>query len=247
MRGLVRRLRTRSSSTAQRPVDELAETLDLGRDRAGARARHPARPLRGRYPDEVAATRRGDASASRTMPASSSFVGWVRPYKGVAELLEAFAAVDDPTRASSSPGARRRRRTRARVAALAAADERVRLDLGFVPDDELQVYLRAADVVATPFLEIFTSGSVLLAMSFGRADHRAAARLRRGDGRRAAEPCCTTPTIRGLRAALRAAMSADLEAMGRHNASRLLEVRLAPRGRRHARRLRGGRLRAVRR
>ena len=45
----------------------------------------------------------------------------------------------------------------------------MRLDLGFVPDEELQVYLRAADVVACPFLEIFTSGSVLLAMSFERA------------------------------------------------------------------------------
>ena len=49
------------------------------------------------------------------------------------------------------------------------AESEAKSRLGFVPDDELQVYLRAADVVATPFLEILTSGSVLLAMSFERA------------------------------------------------------------------------------
>ena len=90
-----------------------------------------------------------------------------------------------------------------------------------MPDDELQLYLRAADVVATPFLEIFTSGSVLLAMSF----ERAVIAPRRG---------CVVDTLdeaggilydaddpQGLEGALRVAMDADLEAMGRHNSERL--------------------------
>ena len=177
----------------------------------------------GAYRDESTATRRAARLGLPGRARVIAFVGWVRPYKGVTELLEAFAAVADPTRASSSRGAPSTRPTRARVAALAAADARVRLDLGFVPDDELQVYLRAADVVATPFLEIFTSGSVLLAMSFGRA----VIAPRRGcvaetvDERGAVLYDADDPE--GLRVALRAAMSADLEAMGRHNASRLPE------------------------
>ena len=93
----------------------------------------------------------------------------MRPYKGVTELLSAFAALPDADARLVIAGKALDDAYAARVTALAAADDRVRLDLGFVPDDELQVYLRAADVVATPFLEIFTSGSVLLAMSFGKA------------------------------------------------------------------------------
>jgi glycosyltransferase involved in cell wall biosynthesis len=86
-----------------------------------------------------------------------------------------------------------------------------------VPDEDLQLYLRAADVVACPFLEIFTSGSVLLAMSFGRA----VIAPRRG---------CVSETLDdeggilydaddpgGLHEALRSAMTADLATMGRHN------------------------------
>ena len=139
------------------------------------------------------------------------------------ELLEAFAELPDPDARLVIAGKALDDGYAARVTALAAADARVRLDLGFVPDDELQVYLRAADVVATPFLEIFTSGSVLLAMSFGKA----VIAPRRG---------CVAETVderggvlydaddrQGLGEALRAAMSADLEAMGRHNLERLPE------------------------
>src|SRR5687767_15946708 len=77
--------------------------------------------------------------------------------------------------------------------------------------------------MATPFLEIFTSGSVLLAMSFGKA----VIAPRRG---------CVAETVdehggvlydandpRALSEALRSAMGADLAAMGRHNAERLTE------------------------
>ena len=146
-----------------------------------------------------------------------AFVGWVRAYKGVTELIEAFARVDEPSARLVVAGHAVDDAYAARLVSLAAADPRVHLTLGFVPDEELQVYLRAADVVATPFLEIFTSGSVLLAMSF----ERAVIAPRRG---------CVAETLddaggilydaddpNGLEGALRAAMTADLDAMGRRN------------------------------
>ena len=43
------------------------------------------------------------------------------------------------------------------------------LALRYIPDAELQVWLRAADVVVLPFRDILTSGSAILALSFGRA------------------------------------------------------------------------------
>jgi beta-1,4-mannosyltransferase len=203
--------------------DALSETLTLdGEQRARLRV-IPHGHYAGLYPDDItreeARRRLGIGQDARVV----AFVGWVRPYKGVTDLLEAFAELTDRDARLVIAGRALDDVYAARVQALAAADERVRIDLGFVPDDELQVYLRAADVIATPFLEIFTSGSVLLAMSFGKA----VIAPRRG---------CVAETVdeqggvlydaddpQGLAEALRAAMSADLEAIGRHNLERLPE------------------------
>jgi glycosyltransferase involved in cell wall biosynthesis len=175
----------------------------------------------GAYPDTVT---REDARARLELPADATviaFVGWVRSYKGVWELLEAFGHLDEPKAHLVIAGQAVDGAYAARLTAAAKGDERIHLSLGFVPDDDLQLYLRAADVVATPFLEIFTSGSVLLAMSF----ERAVIAPRRG---------CVTEVLdadggilydaddpQGLEGALRVAMSADLAAMGRHNGSDL--------------------------
>jgi glycosyltransferase involved in cell wall biosynthesis len=203
--------------------DALAETLGLD---GGGRERLRVIPhghYAGAYPDAIG---REEARRRLELPTDArvvAFVGWVRPYKGVTELLEAFATLPDADARLVIAGKALDAGYADRVTALAAADDRVRLNLGFVPDDELQVYLRAADVVATPFLEIFTSGSVLLAMSFGKA----VIAPRRGcvaetvDERGAVLYDADDPD--GLQGALRAAMSADLEAMGRHNGERLPE------------------------
>ena len=176
---------------------------------------------RGAYADTISRT---EARERLGLPAAArvvAFTGWLRPYKGVTELVEAFAALPEPYARLVIAGQAVEADYAARLETLAAADPRVRLDLGFVPDEELQVYLRAADVLACPFLEIFTSGSVLLAMSF----ERAVIAPRRG---------CVPETLdeaggilydaddpQGLEGALRVAMTADLASMGRHNGERL--------------------------
>ena len=40
---------------------------------------------------------------------------------------------------------------------------------GFVPNDKIQLYMNACDVVVFPYRDILTSGAVVLAMSFGKA------------------------------------------------------------------------------
>jgi glycosyltransferase involved in cell wall biosynthesis len=176
---------------------------------------------RGAYPDTIT---RVQARVQLGLPAEArviAFTGWLRAYKGVAELIEAFARLPEQDARLVVAGQATDAAYAQRLSELAGRDTRVRLDLGFVPDEELQVYLRAADVVATPFLEVFTSGSVLLAMSF----ERAVIAPRRG---------CVTDALdeaggilydaddpQGLEGALRVAMGADLKAMGRHNGERL--------------------------
>lgn len=175
----------------------------------------------GAYRDEIS---RAEARERLSLPADArviAFVGWVRPYKGVAELIEAFATIDASNARLVIAGKALDDDYADRLRQAASADGRVDLRLGFVPDDELQVLMRAADVVATPFLEIFTSGSVMLAMSF----ERAVIAPRRGcvvdvlDDAGAVLYDAEDP--QALEGALRVSLDTDLEAMGRHNGQRL--------------------------
>ncbi|SDR81748.1 glycosyltransferase [Agrococcus carbonis] len=97
------------------------------------------------------------------------FLGQLRPYKGVLDLLEA---------ASEAQRMRGGRvvlmlagKVRAdEVAALDAAmplDVRVIRSFRFVPDGETAWWFGAADLVALPYRNILNSGSMLLAQTFG--------------------------------------------------------------------------------
>jgi beta-1,4-mannosyltransferase len=46
--------------------------------------------------------------------------------------------------------------------------QRIRLEDRFVPNDELQYYLAACNVVVLPYVDVLTSGAAMLAISFGR-------------------------------------------------------------------------------
>ena len=202
-------------------ADSLFQTLGVSEDGRRKIAVIPHGHYQGAYPDTVT---REESRERLCLPPDAkvvSFVGWVRSYKGVWELYEAFTKLDEPDARLLIAGQAVDGAYAARLTAAAKGDPRIHLSLEFVPDDDLQLYLRAADVVAAPFLEIFTSGSVLLAMSFGKA----VIAPRRG---------CVTDVLdetggilydandpQGLEGALRVAMAADTEAMGRHNAADL--------------------------
>jgi beta-1,4-mannosyltransferase len=96
-----------------------------------------------------------------------AFVGAVRAYKGTDELVAAFRALDEPSARLLVAGRPTAPRVEAQLREASAGDDRVILALDFIPEHELQVYLRAADAVVLPFRDILTSGSAILAMSFG--------------------------------------------------------------------------------
>ncbi len=54
------------------------------------------------------------------------------------------------------------------VLAAAQRDARVRTHLDFVPDPDVQRFLKAADFVVLPYRDVLTSGGALLALSFAR-------------------------------------------------------------------------------
>ncbi|NOZ27289.1 MAG: glycosyltransferase [Chloroflexi bacterium] len=97
------------------------------------------------------------------------FFGQIRPYKGLDRLLDAFRYVArEQDRLLVAGNARPRDGEYVEhILRRAAVDPRIRIEVGYVPDDAVQDYMNAADVCVLPYRRAVTSGSALLAFSFG--------------------------------------------------------------------------------
>ena len=121
----------------------------------------------GHYPNQIT---RGESRARLNLPAGEFvylFIGACRPYKGLESLIEAFAAMPRPARLLIA-GKFTSPHYLDEIQALVRKTPAVELVPESIPDDELQLYLNAADCVVLPYRAILTSGTAMLAMSFGR-------------------------------------------------------------------------------
>ena len=120
------------------------------------------------YPNTVT---REDAREILEIPPSAPvflFFGQIREYKGLTDLLTAFR---DPALREAIllvAGHPQSSRLAEDLRSMASGCTNIKLSLDFVPAEEVQLFMNAADHVVFPYRDIFTSGSVLLAMSFGR-------------------------------------------------------------------------------
>ncbi len=96
------------------------------------------------------------------------FLGRIRPYKGVLELIDAFRRLDEPAARLVIAGLPRAEADTQLIRQRIDNDARIVFAPGFVLDDDIQVYMNSADVVVLPYRDILTSGAAILAMSFGR-------------------------------------------------------------------------------
>jgi glycosyltransferase involved in cell wall biosynthesis len=123
----------------------------------------------GAYPDT---TNRADAR-KRLGIAPDAFVylalGQIRPYKGLDELIAAFRTLPGERLRLLIAGHPHDPQVGEALRAHAACDERITLDLRFVPDDEIQHYMHTTDVCVLPYRSGTTSGAAILAFSFARA------------------------------------------------------------------------------
>lgn len=95
------------------------------------------------------------------------FIGLCKPYKNLHELVAAFTESDlDATLviAGKFTDAVYRNQT----IALAGNDPRILIRDGFIPDELMQHHVKACDYIVVPYREILTSGTAMLALSFGR-------------------------------------------------------------------------------
>lgn len=170
-----RRLRTVAHRLLMRNVDGILALTEGGL--AAARQAYPelaatpgavARHGHYRHAYDFSISRE-EARARLGLPADAQViasVGQIRGYKNVPHLVRTFR--DSNTDAVLLVAGNAPKPLAEQIRQAAEEDPRVRLDLRFLPDDELPVVLAAADLVVLPYRRIQNSGSAILALSANR-------------------------------------------------------------------------------
>lgn len=96
------------------------------------------------------------------------FLGAIREYKGLLELVASFRELRDRDVHLVIRGRVWEPALGERLQRATEGCESLHFAPGFVPDDEVAEYMEACDVAVVPYRRILTSGSVLLATSLGR-------------------------------------------------------------------------------
>lgn len=147
-------------------------------------------------------------------------LGTVRPYKGVEELLGSFAKLRHPRKHLLVAGRCSDPAYLEELQRIVPSDT-VQFDLRFIPPDELQFYFNAADAVVLPYRDVFMSGSLLLAMGFGRMVVAPRLGCIPDHADEIGSVLYDADRPGALDAALEAALTRDVEACGRHSLERV--------------------------
>jgi glycosyltransferase involved in cell wall biosynthesis len=122
---------------------------------------------RGFYPDTVT---REQARESLELPAGARVMiclGHLRGYKNIPRLVDLFSALPDSDARLVIAGEPTPVTIGDSLVRIAEPDRRVRIVLGFIAPEQIQLYLRATDLMVLPYRELLNSGTALLALSFG--------------------------------------------------------------------------------
>lgn len=119
----------------------------------------------GYYPDEISPE---EARDKLKLPGDKKiilYLGLIKPYKGVLELIEDFKRAHLKNTLLLIAGWSLDSNYWSLVKD-ASDHSDILLNEGFIPDNDLQYYYNAADLVVLPFQRIENSGSAILAMGF---------------------------------------------------------------------------------
>ncbi len=123
----------------------------------------------GSYPNQVS---RLEARQQLGLPDDGFvylFLGLLRPYKGVEDLIDAFEQLKLPKGQLLIVGqARHPPSYKKKILSLTRNNPAIKLVLEFIPDETIQLYMNACNVCVLPYKDVTTSGAALLALSFGR-------------------------------------------------------------------------------
>jgi len=151
--------------------DELCQDFDVSEE-AVTIIRHP---INNAFPDTALTPSEAKQKLGlREEEKAILFFGRLRPYKGIEDLLAAFRLLvpkhpDYRLILASEPkkGSEAYRDEILRTLEKDFKPGQVISRIQFIPDDEMELYLKAADVLVLPYKEIFQSGVLFLAYSYG--------------------------------------------------------------------------------
>ncbi len=140
-----------------------ARTLGFG----GVFALTPHPNYRREYP--MAPTTRDAREQLRVATAARVWLafGAIEPYKGLDRLVAEFRRCAPAREQLIVAGAPRSERAVDDLRRASAGDPRVRLEVRFIPDDEVPTFFAAADATVLPYREFYTSGVAMLSLTFG--------------------------------------------------------------------------------
>lgn len=116
------------------------------------------------------------SKAQLSLPPEEPLVLWqgfVRPYKGLDFLLQAWRKIEaqglNAHLLIAGTGEAEMLKSIQEDVARLGLHESVHLDLRFIPDEELATYYQAADVLVYAYREATTSGALMTALAYGKA------------------------------------------------------------------------------
>lgn len=101
-------------------------------------------------------------------PGRMGYVGLIRRYKGVEQLIEAFTALDAEGSTLAVAGRPSTDDLASELTALAAGDERIEFDFRFLDESELVRRIAEAEFIVLPYRHMHNSGTALAALSVAR-------------------------------------------------------------------------------
>lgn len=97
------------------------------------------------------------------------FLGQVRAYKGVLDLIKAFKQLDETEDVTLLIVGKVVKDSLGEEIQMHVGDSsKIRLNLSNIEDKDIQLYMNCADIVVFPYKNVLTSGAVILAMSFAK-------------------------------------------------------------------------------
>lgn len=124
------------------------------------------------YPNRISRAEARDGLSIDSAARVALSFGRIAPYKGTTQLISAFGAISRPgdilliAGEAADPSFVDHLRTLAKD--MGAQRGEIRIVAETIAPEHVQRYFNACDVVALPFEKILNSGSLLLAMSFGK-------------------------------------------------------------------------------
>jgi len=94
------------------------------------------------------------------------YLGRIRPYKQVPRLVEEFAGMPETDMRLVVAGHPTDMAEVRKMESTSRTDDRIKTTFEFIPDEDMQIYLNAADAIVLPYRDVLTSGSAILGMSF---------------------------------------------------------------------------------